>query len=169
MNSFIAQYISYINFLALAVGSFFLIWKSIRSTSVQYDQTTILQLQEAVKARDLTISDLQNQITAMQKQHSLEMIAMQKQHSLEMIAMNTRIETINSQMKSVEQANQVLSNTVTGKEILADIQSSLLTFKPYAAAFDLFIENDKQVLRKMDSLLARQAHVGDGDKRSTDK
>jgi hypothetical protein len=144
-SNLFANYYAYIYFLTLVVGAGVLIWNSVKTNNSKYDKTSIRQFEDAIKARDLTIMDLQAQIVALNKQSTSEKLVMQ-----------TQIDTIKGQVRSLEEANKVLSNTVTGKEILNDIQATLLGFKPYISAFDQFVAADQQILAKLDTISSQQ-------------
>jgi hypothetical protein len=118
--------LQYLAVISLVVGAVAYVFKTFRETTVHYDDDTIKRLKDAYDALDSENKRLRSQIIELQ-----------------------------AAVKALQEANTVLQNTVTGKDLLAMIQTTLNKFEFIIPLMDEFKKHDEDILRRLELIEAR--------------
>ncbi len=130
-----------INTVFIALGGLFLYLNQRRSQLISDSNGLIA-------TRDKIISDLRNEIAVNKAKFESDIHTLQAKYESDIRALQTQVDHL-------KEANVALQNTVTGKETLEAIQSSLLKFQPLIQPGGLlakFEKNDQEILRDIGEL-----------------
>lgn len=137
--------VSLIAFAGVAVAAIAYLYTLVRKGGVEAsdDSNDILR-----KLND----DLKLEMKEMQRRHDRELTELRTTHEKQSTAMQTQINALEVQIQSLKEANQVLQNTVTGKEILEKIQETLAPVPGLFAPDGVLAEFAKKDIEILDEL-----------------
>lgn len=100
--------------------------------------------------------DLKSQLSEQQLKHEKDATLARETYEKQLAAMQKQIDSLQTQVRSLEQANNVLQNTVTGKDVLTQIQQTLENFATILPIIEEFKKNDQLIIGMISQLLNKK-------------
>jgi hypothetical protein len=143
-----------------------LLLKTNRDNLKMVNQSTVDDLKNAIYARDVTIQDLikknDETVKALQVQHDAAVTSLQTQidsiiktKDAQILDLQTKVRTLETQVKELEREKVVLQGTVTNKDFLSEVQATLNQFAPLlvkGGLLDQYSQNHEQLKNDLEDV-----------------